>query len=80
MNVARTLQRFQILEAARELPGKIAVADVHKYLHAANLGSLTLQTMVFEPATLQLHLAVGEIPASRGALKTLELGPLFKGE
>jgi predicted choloylglycine hydrolase len=80
MNVARTLQRFQILEAARELTGKITVADVHKHLHAANLGSLTLQTMVFEPATRKLHLAIGEVPASGGALKTIELGPLFKGE
>jgi isopenicillin-N N-acyltransferase-like protein len=80
MNVARTLQRFRILEAARDLPGRITVADVHRSLDEANLGSLTLQTMVFEPATLKLHLAVGEIPASRGALKTIELGPLFKGQ
>ena len=45
--------------------------------HITNLASAL---MVFEPATLKLHLAIGEIPASRGKLRTLDLAPLFKGE
>ncbi len=63
----------------RRMCGKIGVEDVHERLDAANLGNFTLQTMVFEPATLKLHLAIGELPASRGAFRTVDLGPLFKG-
>jgi hypothetical protein len=36
--------------------------------------------MVFEPAALRLHLAFGERPASRGKLRAIDLGPLFKGD
>ena len=79
-NVAHTFERLKALEAVRGVQGKIGVAEVQKRLDDANLGSFTLQTMVFEPATLKLHLAIGEVPASRGTMKTIELGPLFKGE
>ena len=34
--------------------------------------------MVFEPATLRLHLAFGKIPASKGELRCVDLAPLFK--
>jgi predicted choloylglycine hydrolase len=76
-NLAYTLDRFNTLEKLRKVEGKIGIEEIHKQLHAANLGSLTLQTMVFEPATLKLHLAYGESPASAGPLKTLELKELF---
>ncbi len=79
-DVAFTFERFKALEEVRGIPRKVTVADVQRGLDDANLGGLTLQTMVFEPATLKLHLAFGEIPASRGTMRTLELGPLFKGE
>ncbi len=79
-NVARTFERFKALEEVRDIEGKVSVADVHKRLDAANLRDLTLQTMVFEPATLKLHLAIGSVPASQGKMQTLELRPLFKGE
>jgi hypothetical protein len=36
--------------------------------------------MVFEPGPLRLHLALGQLPASAGSLRTLELAPLFRGE
>ena len=56
------------------------MAELHIGLHAASQGDHTLQTMVFEPAELRLHLAVGELPSSAGPLRTLELAPLFRGE
>jgi hypothetical protein len=68
--------RFDALEKSRSQK-RLGVADVARYLHAANQGRRTLQTMVFEPATLKLHLSIGEGPASARPLKTLELGPLL---
>jgi predicted choloylglycine hydrolase len=73
----RSRERFAALEKVREIE-KIGIEDVHKRLHAASHPTNTMQTMIFEPATLRLHLAIGQCPASAGELKTLELGPLFK--
>ncbi len=79
LNLARTYDRFNILETVRDGEKKLSVADVQRSLDAVNLGELTLQTMVFEPATLKLHVALGAAPSSRLPLRTLELGPLMKG-
>jgi predicted choloylglycine hydrolase len=80
INVCMTYDRFDILERARQTAGKLTVADVQRKLDAVNLGDLTLQTMVFEPATLKLHIAMGKAPSSRLPMRTLELAPLMKGE
>jgi hypothetical protein len=69
--------RLPILEECRKQE-KIGLADVAKKLDAVNQGRLTLQTMIFEPAALKLHLAIGKCPASKLPLKELELGPLLK--
>jgi predicted choloylglycine hydrolase len=79
-NVSLTFDRFDRLEQVRQGGGKLTPDDVRKELDAVNLGDQTLQTMVFEPATLRLHLSIGKVPASQGELKALDLGPLFKGE
>lgn len=78
-NLYTTLDRFATLEKARGLEKKLGIEDVQHYLDAANQGELTLQTMIFEPSTLTLHLAValGKQPASSQKLNRLELGPLF---
>ena len=34
--------------------------------------------MIFEPATLKLHLAFGKCPSSQLPMKDLDLGPLLK--
>ena len=49
-------------------------------LHQVNLGRLTMQTMVFEPALLKLHLAIGSCPSSALPLRELELGRFFSPE
>lgn len=69
--------RYPLLEKSQELD-KLDVKDVAKKLHEVNQGNLTLQSMVFEPATLKLHLAVGPPPASALPMKTVELAPLLK--
>jgi hypothetical protein len=71
--------RYDALEKSRTL-ANLGLADVVKHLHAANQGPATMQTMVFEPDALRLHLAFGKGPSSTLPLKTLELAPLFHKE
>jgi hypothetical protein len=53
-------------------------ADVAAKLHEVNLGKRTVQTMLFEPASLRLHVAMGKCPSSGEKMKTLDLRPLFE--
>jgi predicted choloylglycine hydrolase len=56
---------------------QLDVAEVGKKMDEVNMGRMTVQTMIFEPAALKLHLAIGACPSSSLPLKLLELGPLF---
>jgi predicted choloylglycine hydrolase len=76
-NVYLTLDRFRTLEQARKLD-KIGTKEIQKYLHEANLGEHTLQTMIFEPAAMKLHLAFGSCPSSALPMKTLDLERFLK--
>ncbi len=70
-------RRYGILEKSQALK-TLGVDDVAKKLHEVNMGRLTVQTMIFEPEPLLLHLAIGSCPSSALPLKKLELQPLFK--
>jgi predicted choloylglycine hydrolase len=59
---------------------KYSLPDIAERMHAVNQGEMTLQTMVFEPATLQLHLAFGPGPATRFPMSRLNLAELFQQE
>jgi hypothetical protein len=72
-----THERFDELEQTRKL-SKVGIEDIHKSLHAVSVQNHTLQTMVFEPARLRMHLAIGACPSSAKELTTLDLAPLFK--
>jgi len=69
--------RYPLLEKTREIE-KPTVADVAKKLDEVNQGENTLQSMIFEPATLKLHIALGKPPTSALPMKTLDLTPLLK--
>lgn len=69
-------ERYATLEKSREMK-KLGVAEVARQMDAVNQGGWTLQTMVFEPASLRLHLAFGKGPATRLPLRTLDLSALF---
>jgi hypothetical protein len=73
----RTCRRYDILEGSRNL-SKLDLVDVQRKLHGANQGAETLQTMIFEPAALKLHLAIGTCPSSARTMQALELAPLFR--
>jgi hypothetical protein len=74
-----TCNRYSALEQCRATP-LLGLQDIAQRLHAANQGELTLQTMVFQPRELKLHLAIGQCPSSALPLRTLELAPLLRGE
>ena len=54
--------------------------DIAKKLDEANQKEATIQTMIFEPATLRLDLAIGKGPTSARPMKALELSALLKKE
>jgi predicted choloylglycine hydrolase len=78
LNVDNTYERFEKLEEVRAWTEKATPESLRKQLHEVRLGTFTLQTMVFEPATLKLHLSIGKTPASAYPLKTIDLGPLLR--
>ncbi len=78
----RTLLRFSwrylALWESRELE-RLDVCDVARKLHEVNQGPMTLQSMVFEPGAMRLHVAIGASPASALPLRTLDLKALLGG-
>ncbi len=74
--VSRLCNRYPKLLQSRKLD-QLDVAAVAKKMDEVNMGRMTVQTMIFEPATLKLHLAIGSCPSSALPMKLLELGPLF---
>jgi isopenicillin-N N-acyltransferase like protein len=75
LSVTKQCRRFDALSRCED---KVDLETLAKRLHAANQGSHTLQTMIFDPENLRLHLAFGECPSSALPMKTLELKELFK--
>jgi predicted choloylglycine hydrolase len=79
-NTHTTLDRLATLAKAQAGDRKLGVEEIRLHLDAVNQGENTLQTMVFEPDTLTIHLAVldGKTPSSSQKLKKLELGDLLR--
>jgi hypothetical protein len=75
--VSTECQRFDTLKKSWQ-QAKLDLHDVAKQLDAVNQGAMTVQTMVFEPNALKLHLAIGPCPTSALPLKELALGALFQ--
>ncbi len=71
--VKKHCERYDALEQCRQCT-KVDLPEMRKLLDAANQGELTFQTMIFEPATLTLHLSIGSLPSSAQQPKRLELG------
>ncbi len=69
--------RYDRLIQAKKLD-RLGLEEVAAKLHEANQGPLTIQTMIFEPAELRLHLAIGKPPTSARPLEKLDLAPLLR--
>lgn len=68
--------RFTALEKSRAIP-KLGLREVQDRLHAAHQGATTMKTMIFEPATRTLHIAIGDGPTSAKPLVKLELDSML---
>jgi hypothetical protein len=66
----------KLLEAGQQ--EKLEFADVAKYLHAVNVGKRTIQTMVFEPNALRIHLSLGSAPSSKHSLQAIDFAEFFR--
>jgi isopenicillin-N N-acyltransferase like protein len=78
VNVVRTFQRYDTLAKLGQVKEGLSVEALRKQLDLANLGDQTLQTMIFEPAALRLHLGIGKPPSSARPAKKLELEGLLR--
>ncbi len=76
-NIYDTLERLSKLDGFRS-HGKLGLKDVAQALHEANLAHHTLQTIVFEPSRLTMHVAFGQTPSSAMPLKAIDCKPLFQ--
>jgi isopenicillin-N N-acyltransferase like protein len=71
--------RYPILEELQKASTTpVSLEQLKKALHRVNQDDLTLQTMIFEPVDLRLHLAIGATPSSALPMQTIELRDLLK--
>lgn len=67
-------RRIDLLNSLDGQLPKFDVSNVQAALHSVNQGEMTLQTMIFEPKSLRMHLALGgAAPVSNHPLKTFQL-------
>lgn len=57
---------------------KMGVKDVAQALDDVNQGAYTIQSMVFEPAKLRGHFALGKAPSTKLPFRAIELAELLK--
>lgn len=82
LGVGQDCWRYDVLKKLEESDArdKVGLSDVASALHAANQGEWTLQTMIFEPATLKLHLRFGEGPVTGTEMVELDVKELIAHE
>jgi hypothetical protein len=76
-NKFRTGERLAILTERTAGRGTFTPSDLQATLHAANQGPLTIQTMVFEPAALAVHVGFGRPPTTGREMVRVELAGLW---
>jgi predicted choloylglycine hydrolase len=78
LNLFESDEHFDALEKVASRRAKLGLSDLQQGLHTVCDPEMTMQTMVFEPRKLRLHLAIGDIPSSAGVMHVLDLGVLFQ--
>lgn len=79
-NIFTTIDRLAGLDACCAGTHTIGVGEVKTYLNKVHQKEMTLQSMIFEPAAMRVHMAVGtgKEPASGQEYRVLELGTMLK--
>ena len=72
-------ERYDTLAAAGE-SANLDVAAIQAALHKARIEKLNLQSVVFEPERMQMHVSVNRVPASGGPYTVFDLEELFSLE
>lgn len=70
--------RYEILR--RPHRGTFTAQDIHSRMSQVASPRITLQTMIFEPRSLRLHVGLGSCPATSCPLVAIDLKPLFEGD
>lgn len=71
--------RYDSLSSALDQT-QLDVDAVHQHLKQVSQGELTLQTMIFQPRELVLHLAIGAAPSTELPLQRIDLKKLLSRE
>lgn len=69
--------RYTLLDATRNRD-RVGIKEVADLMKDVNQGNTTVHTMIFEPASLRLHLAMGPGPVTDRPLTLIDLANLFK--
>jgi hypothetical protein len=74
----RTGERLNTLAGLAAGRGTFAPLNLTAALHAVHQGGMTVQTMVFEPASRAIHLTFGAPPTTARPPVRIDLGPLWE--
>ena len=79
-NLFTTIDRMASLDESCAGTHAIGVGEVKTYLNKVHQKEMTLQSMIFEPATLRLHLAIGtgKEPSSAQEYRVIDLATMLK--
>jgi isopenicillin-N N-acyltransferase like protein len=78
LSVTRQCWRYDKLEEYRAKQGKLNCAQLAEALHTVNQGELTLQTMLFEPQAMRMHVSLAPPPSSAHPLHELDVATLLE--
>lgn len=78
-NEPETDKRFSVLMTkARDYFGIFNHGHMKEAMHAARKPNETLQTVVFEPANMLMHVSMNKVPASKGPFITFDVKELLE--
>lgn len=76
-NLVFTCDRYKCLVDKSNGLRKLGIVELKELLHDVNGGDMTLQTMIFEPGDMKLHVAIGSCPSSALPLRQLDVVELL---